>query len=258
MHMRAMLVRSLVALCAMSGIAVADVTVSKSNDPNAGYTAGLQSLFQVERAAMHSAQPQALRAPAVKAAVTRKAPPAAAPVYDADWLADQPEASGGPQWKCLAEALYFEARGESLHGQFAVAEVILNRVASPRYPDTVCGVVNQGTGRRGACQFSYTCDGKPEVVSEPAAWTRAGKIARLMLDGADRRLTDGATHFHTTGVRPGWAAVFPQTVQIGTHKFYRQPGTTPGFGSAESKPGAARADGRKAALTGRVALDMGF
>ncbi len=105
------------------------------------------------------------------------------------WIDAQDTASGGPEWECLTEALYFEARGERLDGLFAVAEVILNRVDSARYPDTVCDVINQGTGRKYACQFTYTCDGLPETVTEPAAWTRVGKIAELMLKDTPRVLT---------------------------------------------------------------------
>ncbi|PWJ18311.1 cell wall hydrolase [Jannaschia seohaensis] len=140
---------------------------------------------------------------------------------DAAKLAAMPSASGGAQWTCLTEAIYFEARGESVEGQVAVAEVILNRVDSPRYPSTICGVVNQGTGRLHACQFSYTCDGQPEVVDEPRAWERAGKIARLLIDGHDRLLTDDATHYHADYVEPHWAAVYPQTARVGRHLFYR-------------------------------------
>lgn len=122
---------------------------------------------------------------------------------------------------CLAEAIYFEARGESTRGQQAVAEVILNRVDSRYYPNTICGVVNQGTGRRHACQFSYTCDGQPETVNERGAWARAEQMARQMIGGAPRRLTGNATHYHATYVRPNWARVYPRTAQVGTHIFYR-------------------------------------
>ncbi|MEQ3626828.1 MAG: cell wall hydrolase [Celeribacter sp.] len=143
--------------------------------------------------------------------------------YSQDWLREQPGAAGGEAWECLTQALYFEARGESVKGQFAVAEVILNRVGSSLYPDSVCGVVNQGTGKLYQCQFTFTCDGAAETVHEPRAWTRAGKIARLMLDGAPRTLTAGATHYHTNAVSPSWAGKFARTTQIGVHLFYRHP-----------------------------------
>lgn len=140
--------------------------------------------------------------------------------YSASWLATLPAPEGGPQFKCLAEALYFEARGESTKGQFAVAEVILNRVDLPNYPGSVCDVVGQGAGR--ACQFSYNCDGHPERIRNQAAYDRVARVARLMLDGAPRDLTDGATHFHTKAVNPRWARVFTKTAAIGAHIFYRQ------------------------------------
>ena len=131
-------------------------------------------------------------------------------------------ARGNRQWRCLTEALYFEARGETLEGQYAVAEVILNRVEHANYPDTICGVVNEGTGRRNACQFSYTCDGRPEVVTEDRAWNRLGHVARIMMEGAPRDLTRGATHYHADRVRPTWSRVYPRTARYGQHIFYRQ------------------------------------
>jgi len=142
--------------------------------------------------------------------------------YEHSYLAQLPAASGGESWKCLSEALYFEARGESVKGQFAVAEVIMNRVKSAKYPNTVCGVINQGTGRKFACQFTYTCDGKKEIIGEPRAWTSVGKIAKLTLQGNLPALTAGATHYHTKSVRPNWARVYPRTATIGFHHFYRQ------------------------------------
>ena len=186
--------------------------------------ARLGALLGQERAAIQ-------QVPDVRIAVLTAVPPASAgniPIapdiitYDVAFLNGQPTASGGEQWRCLAEALYFEARGESVRGMFAVGEVIMNRVDSARYPNTLCGVINQGTGRKFACQFTYTCDGNAEVIHEPAAWAKVGKVARLLVDGAPRELTDGATHYHTRAVNPRWARVFPRTTTIGSHHFYRQ------------------------------------
>ena len=142
--------------------------------------------------------------------------------YSREWLSENSVAEGDKQWRCLAEALYFEARGESVKGQFAVAEVILNRVDNPRYPDTVCGVINQGTGKKYQCQFTYTCDGQKEIIAEPAAFRQVGQVAHLMVNGADRPLTKGATHYHTKSVNPRWARVYPRTTTIGFHHFYKQ------------------------------------
>ncbi len=141
--------------------------------------------------------------------------------YDTQFLALLPPAAGGADWECLAEALYFEARGENVRGLFAVGEVIMNRVDSRQFPNTVCSVVNQGTGQRYQCQFTYTCDGNSETIHELAAWRRVGKVARLMLDGAPRDLTAGATYYHTRGVNPSWARRFDRTASIGAHYFYK-------------------------------------
>lgn len=143
--------------------------------------------------------------------------------FDAAWLRELPRPEATEELSCLANALYFEARGEGVRGQFAVAEVVLNRVESPRYPDSICGVVYQGTGARHACQFSFTCDGNAETISENGAYGIAKRIAGLMTEGAPRVLTDGATHFHTYAVNPDWSDKFSRTARIGAHIFYRQP-----------------------------------
>jgi spore germination cell wall hydrolase CwlJ-like protein len=124
---------------------------------------------------------------------------------------------------CLAEALYHEARGEGRAGMIAVAEVVLNRVESPRFPATICGVVRQGADNPAGCQFSFVCDGSLEAAREPRAWARAAELARDMATRAPRDLTEGATHFHALRVRPHWAQVYRMTAEIGAHRFYRKP-----------------------------------
>ncbi len=131
-----------------------------------------------------------------------------------------PLAQGGAQWQCLAEAIYFESRGEPLAGQIAVAEVVLNRVDDRRYPKTVCGVTRQGSNGRG-CQFSYACDGRSDTMVSRVSRERSEKIATLMLAGRARTVTDGATHFHAAFVRPDWAGRMTRTAKIGHHSFYR-------------------------------------
>lgn len=138
------------------------------------------------------------------------------------WLMAQSAPKGDADWECLTQAIYFEARGESLEGQIAVAEVVLNRVDSQLYPRSVCGVVKQRGG--GGCQFSYVCDGNTDRMREKVAADLAGRIARAMLDEAPRVLTQGATHFHVAGLRPDWSRRFAKTAKIGAHVFYRQPG----------------------------------
>ena len=127
------------------------------------------------------------------------------------------------QWECLTEALYFEARGENLVGQVAVAEVILNRVDSELYPGSVCGVVHQGEGKFNGCQFSFVCDGKVEAIKNHEAFDELGKVAWVMLEGKPRILTGKATHYHAASVDPDWANRLVQTARIGDHIFYRQP-----------------------------------
>ncbi|MEL6609177.1 MAG: cell wall hydrolase [Pseudomonadota bacterium] len=142
--------------------------------------------------------------------------------FDRAWLAAQPSIQGGDEWRCLSEALYFEARGETIKGQFAVAEVILNRVRSRSFPNSICSVVNQGTGKKYQCQFTYTCDGIAEVIAEPRAYEAVGKVARLAMAEGSTGLTNGALFYHTTAVNPRWARVFKHTATIGVHRFYRK------------------------------------
>lgn len=122
---------------------------------------------------------------------------------------------------CLAQAVYYEARSERRSGQMAVAEVVLNRVQSKHYPNSVCGVVYQGSGRKTGCQFSFTCDGSMKGAPKGAHWTKAQKIARLMLTHDVKPLTRGATHYHTTAISPKWSSNLRFDREIGTHKFYR-------------------------------------
>jgi len=133
----------------------------------------------------------------------------------------QHEYSEREQW-CLATGIYFEARGESYRGQVAVAQVIMNRVADYRYPDTICGVVYQNQSRRNACQFSFACDGIPDTITEPRAWAIAQEITQDVLNG-NIYLTEVAdsTHYHATYVRPAWAGRMDRVTQIGLHLFYR-------------------------------------
>jgi len=135
---------------------------------------------------------------------------------------DRPE-----EW-CLAQNIYYEARGSSYADMIAVADVVLNRVEDTRYPNTVCEVVQQGeknangTMKRHRCQFSWYCDGKSDWPANTDAWVLAQQIAYNMytLDNF-RGLTEGATHYHADYVNPSWARTLTLTGTIGVHKFYR-------------------------------------
>jgi spore germination cell wall hydrolase CwlJ-like protein len=124
--------------------------------------------------------------------------------------------------RCLAAAVYFEARGESIKGQAAVAQVVLNRVKNPSYPNSVCGVVYQNNDWRNRCQFSFACDGIKDRINEPYHWRKAAEVAYAVSSGEIYLPEVGSsTHYHATYVRPGWARTMEKMKKIGTHIFYR-------------------------------------
>ena len=124
--------------------------------------------------------------------------------------------------RCLAQAIYFEARAEPVRGQQAVAQVVLNRVFSPYYPKDVCSVVYQNAHRHLSCQFTFACDGKPEAIRERGSWARANRIAKQALE-ARVWLPEvaKATHYHATYVKPDWIRDMKLLVKHGVHIFYR-------------------------------------
>lgn len=130
--------------------------------------------------------------------------------------------------RCLAEAVYFEARSESELGQAAVAQVVLNRAKSGLYPSTVCGVVYQNANRHLACQFTFACEGKSLRITEAGPWRDAVRIAREVYEGTTYLVEVGAsTHYHANYVRPYWAKRLKKMDTIGQHIFYQlRPGQT--------------------------------
>ena len=135
-------------------------------------------------------------------------------------LAGKPRAKAE---KCLADAVYFEARGEPLKGQEAVAQVVMNRVFSGFYPNDVCGVVYQNANRHLACQFTFACEGKDlSRIDEPDMWTQAKQIAKDTLDGKIWLADVGhATHYHAYWVHPSWVHEMKKMYSLGVHTFYR-------------------------------------
>ena len=122
---------------------------------------------------------------------------------------------------CLARGVYFESRSESDLGQLAVAKVILNRVKSPNYPKSICGVVYQGSGSRNSCQFSFACDGLPDDVNQPGAWAHAKSIAQRAIAGDPAiAMMGSATNYHADYVKPKWAKTMRKLARIGHHIFY--------------------------------------
>ena len=132
----------------------------------------------------------------------------------------QPVASGNgaEAQACLAEALYFEARGTGEIGRRAVGEVILNRVADPRFPSTVCGVVDQRYN--GSCQFSYRCNGSL-TYNEPQALANANTTAQTLLTKRGENITNGALYFHGNSMAPGWFGTLIRLGTFGGNIFYR-------------------------------------
>ena len=133
-----------------------------------------------------------------------------------------------PQHWCLAQNIYYESRGSNLADMAAVANVVINRANDRRYPDTICGVVQQGkknadgSMKKNACQFSWYCDGKSDWPSKGDAWFKAQLLAwQIIEDGAYRGLTEGATHYHADYVNPKWAKGLTLIGRIGEHIFYR-------------------------------------
>ena len=125
------------------------------------------------------------------------------------------------QMRCLAEAIYFESRGEPEHGQAAVAQVVLNRVRSGIYPTTVCGVVYQDRNRPFACQFSFACEGKSLRIEEPGPWAVATRIAQEVVSGSNYNPAVGeAVNYHANYVSPFWIGYLRKVDRIGNHIFY--------------------------------------
>ena len=132
---------------------------------------------------------------------------------------------------CLTAAIYYEAASEPDQGQRGVAQVILNRVAHPSFPKTVCGVVYQGSERRTGCQFTFTCDGALARIPNRMFWERAANVARMALAGYVEPSVGLATHYHTIAVHPYWDAKMINLATIGAHRFFRLPGSAGSTGA---------------------------
>lgn len=122
--------------------------------------------------------------------------------------------------RCLAQAVYFEARSEPLEGQLAVAQVVLNRVESPLWPDGICAVVFQNEHRRHGCQFSFACDGLSDNPKNKRAWRLSKLVAAVALERLWQDMTQAATHYHADYVTPYWKDHMHPTARYGRHQFY--------------------------------------
>lgn len=127
--------------------------------------------------------------------------------------------AGGDPLTCLTQAVYFESRGEPLEGQEGVAQVVMNRTHSARYPGSVCGVVFQRSGG-GTCQFTFACDGSMDRLIQPTAWDRAKSVASQALGGFTYRPLELATHYHASWMTPYWSSSLTRIEQVGGQIFY--------------------------------------
>lgn len=162
------------------------------------------------------------------AAMTAQGPAFAAGAAAADPFRESRDPEARAQsLECLTQAIYYEARNQSADGQRAVAQVVLNRARHPDYPNSVCGVVFQGSQRTTGCQFSFTCDGSMNAgVNDRGAWARAERIAEAALGGSVYRPVGLALNYHTTAIMPYWAPSLVQQAVVGDHIFYRRPNST--------------------------------
>jgi spore germination cell wall hydrolase CwlJ-like protein len=140
------------------------------------------------------------------------------------------------EFSCMATAIYFEARGESIKGQTAVAQVIMTRVRSDYYPNTICGVVYQGQWNRNSCQFSFACDGRTDRPKNKEQWNTAINVAKKVISGqAYLKEIGDATHYHATYVSPKWKKLVKRVARIGVHIFYKADFVQPLVASADFK-----------------------
>jgi len=132
-------------------------------------------------------------------------------------------AASKSELKCLATAIYFEARGEPVKGELAVAQVVINRLKNPAYPKTICGVVYQNKDMRDACQFSFACDGIKDRITDMTSWRRAQELAKRVVSREDwwNPNVGSATHYHANYVKPRWARTMKKMDKIGHHIFYK-------------------------------------
>lgn len=141
------------------------------------------------------------------------------------WVTNKIPASArsASEQKCLATAIYFEARGESVKGELAVAQVVINRLKNPAYPKTICGVVYQNKDMRNACQFSFACDGIPDRITDATSWARAQTLAKRVLFEENWWNADvgSSTHYHANYVKPRWARTMKKMQKVGHHIFYK-------------------------------------
>lgn len=243
---------ALLAVCGVAMIAaVMAIYASTSSSPTAWQIPGRAD----ERAAHAPVEPEAFKfrediTPLQAAEINAAVPVSDEPILPAKSFAIlSPSTAGATQLSavdCLTAAVYYEAASESATGQRAVAQVILNRMRHPAYPNSVCGVVFQGSQRTTGCQFTFTCDGSLRRRPSASGWLRARSVATAALAGYVEPAVGYATHYHTTYVVPYWSGSLTKLRTVGSHIFYRWSGNngTPRafvnrYANAESIPASA-------------------
>lgn len=230
--LRSLLAAGLLSVCVMASAMSANISVTKAEeeqrrqaalDKEAAMVADLARFLAAETASTR----EALEGPRLKPAL-----PVATLAADEDPIGalapfDFTELTiaklDAEERNCLAEAIYYEARSEPRVGQLAVADVVLNRVASRIYPNSICEVVYQGSERRTGCQFSFTCDGSMQARLNQRKWRESQDLAGAVLAGVRVPISRNATHYHADYVWPYWADNLTPTATVGVHKFYKFP-----------------------------------
>ena len=230
--MRSLVAAGLIAVCAVASAMSVTMNASRAEEEKKARLALAQEAEMIADladflAAETAAAREALDGPRLKPALSTQglveADDALKSLARFDFTEPTVAKLDAEERECMAQAIYYEARSEPRVGQLAVADVVLNRVASPVYPDSVCGVVFQGSERRTGCQFSFTCDGSMQARLNKRKWNEAQDLAGAVLAGVRVPVSRNATHYHADYVWPHWADNLTPTATIGTHKFYRFP-----------------------------------
>ncbi len=230
--LRSLFAAGVLSLCAVASAMSATININRAEaareerlalEKEAALVADLANYLAAETAAAREALdgPRLKPAKATRDLIRDDDPIATLASFDFTEL--QAAKVNADERRCLAQAIYYEARSEPRIGQLAVADVVLNRVANPIYPDTICGVVFQGSERRTGCQFSFTCDGSMQARLSRRKWAESEELAGAVLAGLRAPVSRNATHYHANYVEPVWAGRLTPTATIGTHKFYRFP-----------------------------------
>ena len=230
--LRSLFAAGLICLCAVAAAMSATNSVDRAAEQlETEHALAQEAALVTELAAYLTSETQAARdaldgprlKPARAAAAQLSSSEALADFLDFDFTTLAAAKLDSEERTCLAQAIYYEARSEPRVGQLAVADVILNRVSSRLYPNSICGVVFQGSERRTGCQFSFTCDGSMQARLNSRKWKSAEQLAGAILAGIHAPVSRNATHYHATYVTPYWSAKLTPTATIGSHKFYKFP-----------------------------------